>query len=530
MNFQSGFLQELQSRGFIAQITHSEELDNALFASEESYKNGGDKKFSAYIGFDCTASSLHVGSLIQIMILRLLQKHGHKPIALLGGGTTKIGDPSGKDESRQILTEEKIQQNLDGIKNTLAKFILFDESEKDACDIFKKNKNNPQALLSKVRAKLVNNDEWLKNINYIEFLRDVGKHFSVNRMLTFDSVKARLERDQPLSFLEFNYMILQAYDFYELNKEYGCRLQIGGSDQWGNIVSGIDFTRIKGIKKFIDESGDKLQKFQSKGEEYKKLKDVSSMNKFLLKNASSSVKTDFEKEIHKFIEDYNKLYSEVMNATSVFGLTSPLLTTADGKKMGKTADGAVWLDANMLSPFDYFQYFRNTHDADVVKFLKLFTDLPLNKSDETASDFDLTNFKEIFVNLPFHILGSDGLEQLKDQEINKAKEILAFEVTKICHGKQEAQNALQKAREIFIAKNSTAYEEKIILIGEGKKLIEIIKEIGATESNGEAKRLIEGKAVKINDLIIDNINHSITDSSEFNLSVGKKKFFRIIAK
>jgi tyrosyl-tRNA synthetase len=466
MNFKSGFLQELQSRGFVAQITHEKELDDALFFAEQSYKNSGEslkgsERFSAYIGFDCTASSLHVGSLIQIMILRLLQKHGHEPIALLGGGTTKIGDPSGKDESRQILTEEKIQQNLDGIKNTLAKFILFDENEKDACDIFKNN--NPEALLNKVRAKLVNNNDWLKNINYIEFLRDVGKHFSVNRMLTFDSVKTRLERDQPLSFLEFNYMILQAYDFYELNKEYGCRLQIGGSDQWGNIVNGVELTRRVAAASFLEKRGAIIDSATN-------LRDVK--------------------------------IGEVK--TNAFGLTSPLLTTSDGKKMGKTADGAVWLDSSMLAPFDYFQYFRNTHDADVVKFLKLFTDLSLEEIVE--------------------------LEKLKDQEINKAKEILAFEVTKICHGEKIANEVLQKAREIFIAKNSTAYETKEISISEGKKLIEIIKEIGATESNAEAKRLIEGRGVKINDQAVTDINHFIKNAEEFNLSVGKKKFFRIIAK
>ncbi len=430
MNFKSGFLQELEDRGFIAQITHSKELDD-LMAS---------KKITAYIGFDCTAKSLHVGSLIQIMMLRLLQKHGHTPIALLGGGTTKIGDPSGKDEARQILTEEKIQQNLDGIKNTLSQFISFEGNG------------------SKASARLVNNDDWLKNLNYIEFLRDFGRHFSVNRMLTFDSVKARLERDQPLSFLEFNYMILQAYDFLILNQQYACRLQIGGSDQWGNIVSGIDLTRKAAVKM----SGRALD------------------------------------------NDARTLAQIPESAWGTFGLTSPLLTTADGKKMGKTADGAVWLDASMLAPFDYFQYFRNTHDADVGKFLKLFTDLSPEKIAE--------------------------LENLKDQEINKAKEILAFEVTKICHGEKTAQEVLQKAREIFISKNSTAYEEKQIAIGEGKKLTEIIKEIGAVESSAEAKRLIEGRGVKINDQAVADTNHIIKEAGEFNLAVGKKKFFKIIAK
>ncbi len=402
--FSSNFLREFSARGFFAQTTHAEELDN-LMARES---------ISAYIGFDCTAKSLHAGSLIQIMILRLLQKHGHRPIVLLGGGTTKIGDPSGKDEARQVLSEEKIQENLSGIRKTLEKFISFEGTN---------------------AAVLVNNDDWLKNLNYLEFLRDVGRHFSINRMLTFDSVKTRLERDQSLSFLEFNYMILQAYDFYELNKKHNCRLQIGGSDQWGNIVNGVELTRR-------------------------------------------------------------------IAAKDAFGLTSPLLTTADGKKMGKTADGAVWLDETMLSPFDYFQYFRNTHDADVGKFLKLFTDLSL---EEIAN-----------------------LEKLKDQEINKAKEILAFEAVKICHGEEAANQALQKAREIFIAKNSAAFEEKEISLG--TKLTDIIFEIGAAESKGAAKKLIEGKAVKINGEAVLDIQHAITQTNDFELAVGKKKFFKILVK
>ncbi len=410
-NFKSELLQELEWRGFIAQITHLHELDNLL----------ASQKITAYIGFDCTAESLHVGSLIQIMILRMLQKHGHRPLVLLGGGTTKIGDPSGKDEARKILNEEGIARNLSGIKNTLAKFVDF---EGDA-------------------AVLVNNNDWLQDLNYIDFLRDFGKHFSVNRMLTFDSVKLRLERDQPLSFLEFNYMILQAYDFYELNKNYGCRLQIGGSDQWGNIVNGVELTR----RKSAEDSKDKH--------------------------------------------------------LDVFGLTSPLLTTSDGKKMGKTADGAVWLDEKMLSAFDYFQYFRNTTDADAIKFIKLFTDL---SREEIA-----------------------GLEKLQGQEINQAKEILAFETTKICHGEEAAKAALQKAREIFVAKNSNAFEEKSLAVdlSQGKKLVEIIKEIGACESNGEARRLIEGKGVKIDGETVSDVNYLVRESGKFDLQVGKKKFYKV---
>lgn len=432
MNFKSDFLKEFVERGFFAQTTHAKELDELL----------SGEKVTAYIGFDCTAKSLHAGSLIQIMILRLLQKHGHKPIVLLGGGTTKIGDPSGKDESRQVLDDAKIQENLSGIRKTLEKFISFGGGAASAV--------------------LVNNDDWLRHLNYIDFLREIGRHFSINRMLTFDSVKTRLEREQPLSFLEFNYMILQAYDFFELNKKYNCRLQIGGSDQWGNIVNGVELTR-------------------------------------RVESAKSGV-------IGKMMVGVGTIEKEYDENKDVFGLTSPLLTTADGKKMGKTADGAVWLDADMLSPFDYFQYFRNTHDADVGKFLRLFTDL------------DLEEIR--------------ALEKLHDQEINKAKEILAFEATKICHGEKIADEVLQKAREIFISKNAAAFEEKEISLGaeKNKKLVDIIFEIGAAESKGAAKKLIEGKAVKINGEAVLDVQHAINQSGEFELSVGKKKFFKILVR
>lgn len=417
MNLKSSFLQEFFQRGYLAQCTDLSRLDEVF----------SQQKISAYIGFDCTAKTLHVGSLIQIMILRLLQKHGHQAIILLGGGTTKIGDPSGKDDARQILDSNKINENLSGILKTLQKFINFQEN----------------------KAILINNDDWLKNLNYVEFLREIGKHFSINRMLTFDSVKSRLEREQPLSFLEFNYMILQAFDFYELYKNHDCILQIGGSDQWGNIVNGVELIR----------------------------------------------KLSFEK---------NSMANS--KKAEAFGLTSPLLTTFDGKKMGKTADGAVWLDESTLSPFDYFQYFRNTHDGDVIKFLKLFTDLSLEEIKK--------------------------LENLQGQEINKVKEILAFETTKICHGEEIANQVLIKAREIFLQKNAEAFEEKIITIEENnpKKLVEIIFEIKATESKADAKRLIEGKAVKINNHIINDINHAINQKDIFELSIGKKKFFKIIIK
>ncbi|MBU6140198.1 MAG: tyrosine--tRNA ligase [Proteobacteria bacterium] len=402
MNFKSDFLREFFERGFFAQATHQEELDESL----------SSERITAYIGFDCTAKSLHAGSLIQIMILRLLQKHGHKPILLLGGGTTKIGDPSGKDEARQILSDQKIFENLAGIKKTLEKFIRFGGGASDAI--------------------MVNNDDWLRHLNYIDFLRDIGRHFSVNRMLGFDSVKLRLEREQPLSFLEFNYMILQAYDFFELNKKYGCALQIGGSDQWGNILNGVELIRR-------------------------------------------------------------------VSAKESFGLTSPLLTTSSGAKMGKTSDGAVWLDESMLSPFDYFQYFRNTHDADVSRFLKLFTDLELSE-----------------------------IADLEKGNINEAKKILAFEATKICHGEKSANEALQKAHEIFVSKNSAAFETKEFLIE--KKLTEILKDLEVTASLGEAKRLIEGKALKVNGEAVLDPNFQFNQAGKFDLSIGKKKFFKILIK
>lgn len=415
--FQSKFLKTLGERGFINQITHLQELDELMT----------EKKISAYIGFDCTAKSLHIGSLIQIMVLQILQECGHQPIVLLGGGTTKIGDPSGKDEVRQFLDERQIAENLAGIETTLKKF-----------DLSRQNSALPAF-------KFVNNDDWLSDLKYLNFLRDVGRHFSVNKMLTFDSVKLRLERQQPLSFLEFNYMILQAYDFYELNKNYGCVLQIGGSDQWGNIVGGVDLTR-----------------------------KIAAVN--------------------------NKV-------SEVFGLTTPLLTTSDGKKMGKTAEGAVWLDDKMLPAFDYFQYFRNVDDADVSRLIKFFTNFDLEKISKITQD-----------------------------EINKQKEILAFEATRICHGEAMAIDSYEQAKNMFsgfidinlLPTKSIKFSEEEIK--NGKKLIEILRETGLCESGGEAKRLIKGGGIKIDDEKVADENLIIKFASDqpfFKVALGKKKVFKV---
>ena len=426
--FQSQFLHQLQNRGFISQITHEKELDELMTK----------QKIAAYIGFDCTAKSLHIGSLIQIMILQILQSCGHQPIVLLGGGTTKIGDPSGKDEARQFLNEEKIAENLKGIEATLKKF-----------DLSKTNAELPAF-------KFVNNDDWLSHLKYIDFLRDVGRHFSVNKMLTFDSVKLRLDRQQPLSFIEFNYMILQGYDFYELNKNHHCVLQIGGSDQWGNIVNGVELTR--------------------------------RMNAESLKNEQKIGITNADQQL-------------------AFGLTTPLLTTSDGKKMGKTADGAVWLDGEMLAPFDYFQYFRNVDDADVSKLLKFFTHLSAEK-----------------------------ISEIEQQEINKQKEILAFETTKMCHGEAAAIASFEQAKNMFsgvidinlLPEKSVKFNDEEIK--NGKKLIDILRETELCESGGESKRLIKGGGVKVDDLKVDDENLLIKfDSTQpfFKVALGKKKLFKI---
>ncbi len=412
----SEFLKVILERGYLHQCTDWEGLD-ALMAKQS---------ISAYIGFDATADSLHVGSMVQIMLLRRLQQTGHRPIALMGGGTTKIGDPSGRDESRRLMTADDINRNLESIKQSFTGYLKFGSGKTDAV--------------------VVNNADWLDKLNYIEFLRDYGRHFSVNRMLTFDSVKLRLDREQPLSFLEFNYMILQAYDFLELARRQDCRLQMGGSDQWGNIVNGTELGRR-------------------------------------------------------------------VDNRELFGLTAPLITTASGAKMGKTAAGAVWLSPNRLSPYDYWQYWRNVEDADVGRFLRLFTDLPL---DEIAR-----------------------LEQLQGSEINDAKIILANEATTLCHGAAAARNAAETARRTFIegglGQDLPVLEIESAELAAGIAAYELLRRAGLVASNGEARRLIKGGGARLNDAVIEDENRKVTaadldSSGVVKLSFGKKKHAVVRAK
>ena len=413
--YSSDFIKEIIARGFIHQATDINNLDKLLDNSHI---------IPAYIGFDCTASSLHVGSLIQIMLLKWFQKSGHKPIVLLGGGTSLVGDPSGKDESRKLINEDIIKSNSIGIKDVFNKFLNFDQGDN--------------------KALMVDNAEWLKNLNYIEFLRDYGKHFSINRMLTFDSVKLRLDREQTLSFLEFNYMILQAYDFYELNKRYGCKIQMGGSDQWGNIINGI--------------------------------------------------------ELHRRV---NSLDSK----NPLYGLTSPLITTSSGSKMGKTANGAIWLNSNLCSPWDYWQFWRNTEDKDVIRFLKLFTEISLEEINK--------------------------LKELEGAEINDAKIILANAATTLLHGEEETKKAISTAKNIFEKKEGTANLPVISYnnneLTEGVPILECLTNNNyLLSSKGEARRLIRGSGVKINNTTVSDENMKINNSlfvneSRIKLSVGKKK-------
>lgn len=408
------FVDELKARGFIYQCTDIANLVEALNAELNP---------AAYIGFDCTAKSLHVGNLMQIMILRLMQRCGIRPVILVGGGTTKIGDPSDKDQMRKMLSIEEIKANIEGIKYSLSKFLDF---------------SNPDT-----GAVLVNNADWLDQLNYLGFLRDYGKFFSINRMISFDKIKRRLEQEQNLTFLEFNYMILQAYDYMYLNQTYNCLLQCGGSDQWGNIVSGVDLVRR-------------------------------------------------------------------VNAKEVFGLTTPLITTASGAKMGKTAEGAKWLNESMLSAFDFYQFWRNVDDADIFRFMRIYTEIPLKTIDEYQQD--------------------------KHTNINEYKKILAKEVTAICHGKDTAENVHNQAIEIFENNKKSELNEVIIdrnIFKNGEVFAyELFKISGLAQSNGEAKRLIGGGGARINDNKIGDEHHKVVVSDFVDdfiiLSSGKKKHVKLV--
>ena len=408
-SLQSEFLRTLVERGYVHQCTDLEALDAAAASG----------RITGYIGFDATADSLHVGSLVQIMLLRHMQRTGHRPIVLMGGGTTKVGDPSGRDKSRQLLSQQRIESNIAGIRRVFERFLDFDGGDE---------------------ALMVDNSEWLDALHYIPFLREYGRHFSVNRMLGFESVKVRLDREQPLSFLEFNYMILQAYDFLELGRRYDCQLQMGGSDQWGNIVCGVELGR------------------RATGLE-------------------------------------------------LYGLTSPLLTLSSGAKMGKTAAGAVWLNPGRFSPYEYWQYWRNTEDADVGRFLRLFTELPL---EEIAR-----------------------LEALEGAEINEAKAILATEATTLCHGPEAAREAAETARQTFAASGGFAdglptIEVPRARLEEGVPIYDLMREAGLVRSNSEARRLIRGGGARVNDEPVRDETGTVgpddlTAEGAIKLSAGRKR-------
>ncbi|MDB0046223.1 tyrosine--tRNA ligase [Candidatus Pelagibacter sp.] len=404
------FLKEFKDRGFFYQCTSEDELSKLL----------DKEKINGYIGFDCTAESLHVGSLLQIMCLRLLQKHGHRPIVLLGGGTTRIGDPSGKDKTRTILSEEEIEKNIKNIEKILKNFL---------------NIKDP-----KTKPIFVNNYSWLKNLNYISFLRDIGKHFTINKMLSFDSVKTRLEREQSLSYMEFNYMILQAYDFLELNKKENCALQMGGSDQWGNIINGVD----------------------------------------LIKRHSNK---------------------------RAYGLTTPLITLASGAKMGKTESGAVWLDKKFLSPYEYWQFWRNIDDRDVLKFIKIFTDID-----------------------------TDKIEKIKNNNINELKILLANKATEMLHGEQEAKNSEETAKQTF-SDNSMGDNLPSISIKEKElkseiTIIDLIILSKLESSKSEIRRLIVGNGVKINNHVVADekliVTKDLFQDNLIKLSLGKKRHIKVL--
>ena len=403
MTYSSDFLRRLETRGYIHQITDAAALDGAA----------GKGAITAYVGFDCTAPSLHIGNLVSIMMLRHLQQSGHKPIVLMGGGTTKIGDPSGKDEARQLLGDEQINANLASIKRIFERFLIFGDGSTDAV--------------------MVNNDDWLSRLHLVPFLRDYGRHFSINRMLTFDSVRLRLEREQPLSFIEFNYMIFQAYDYLELNRRFGCTLQMGGSDQWGNIVNGTDLIRR-------------------------------------------------------------------VDAKDAFGLTTPLITRADGAKMGKTAKGAVWLHEDQLPHFDYWQFWRNTHDADVGKFLRLFTDLPL---DEIAR-----------------------LEALEGAEINVAKEMLATEATALCRGRDAAEAAAETARSTF-AEGGAGEELPQFAVSGPVSIIDALIGLGFAASKNEARKLVAQGGARIDGEAAGS--DAVLVAPGQKVSAGKKRHGLVVA-
>jgi len=406
-------IEELKYRGFLHQCTDEESLNKKLKSENVTF----------YIGFDCTAKSLHVGSLIQIMIMRLFQKYGHTPIILIGTGTTRIGDPSGKDETRKILTENEIKNNANNLKTVFDKYLSF---------------NN-----EKNKALIMDNADWLDKLGYVDFLRDFGKHFTINKMLTFDSVKIRLEREQSLSFVEFNYMIFQAYDFYELNNRNSCTLQIGGSDQWGNIVNGVELIRR-------------------------------------------------------------------VNGKEVFGLTTPLLTNSNGDKMGKTADGAIWLNDDLLSAYDYWQFWRNVDDRDVIRFMKLFTDLSKEQI--------------------------DSHEQNSSRNINDLKITLANEVTAMLHGIESSRKAEQAAKQIFENKSLSEDMPTLNLSNEdvqnGALLSDLIVQMKYANSKSESRKLIRGKGVKLNGKIVENelqlLDYDQITQFENVISVGKKKHFKVI--
>jgi tyrosyl-tRNA synthetase len=403
MTYSSDFLTRLETRGFIHQITDAAALDGAA----------GKGAITAYVGFDCTAPSLHIGNLVSIMMLRHLQQSGHKPIVLMGGGTTKIGDPSGKDEARQLLGDEQINANLASIKRIFERFLRFGDGPTDAV--------------------MVNNDDWLSRLQLVPFLRDYGRHFSINRMLTFDSVRLRLEREQPLSFIEFNYMIFQAYDYLELNRRFGCTLQMGGSDQWGNIVNGTDLIRR-------------------------------------------------------------------VDAKDAFGLTTPLITRADGAKMGKTAKGAVWLHEDQLPHFDYWQFWRNTHDADVGKFLRLFTDLPL---DEIAR-----------------------LEALEGADINTAKEVLATEATALCRGREAAEAAAETARTTF-AEGGAGEDLPQFAVSGPVSIIDALIGLGFAASKNEARKLVAQGGARIDGEAAASDAALVAPGQK--VSAGKKRHGLVVA-